>query len=87
MNRITNAMLDARVATINRMLGFGDEPAYSTVGAIVLEGAYGSTAVAQYCNKSGGVRMLHDYGTKREAYVFLNGMIQASRALDFARSV
>ena len=82
MNRITDSILDARVATINSLLGHGTDPERGTNGSIVLHKAYGSTAVRQYSGTGMGEATLSDLGTKREAYIFLSGMIAAVRALD-----
>ena len=81
--RITDAHLEAKVETINKMLGFkGDEP-YSTPGMVVLAGAYGGKGVHRYCNTAGGVSdLMGGYYTKREVSHFLNGMIQALRAVE-----
>lgn len=78
--RITDKFLQARVNTVNRMLGF--DPAsvtWNTVGAVVLYGAYGATAVHRVSNTSGGVSDLSGLGTKREISFFLAGMIEALR--------
>lgn len=82
--RITDAHLNGKVETINRYLGFNpEEVKYSTVGAVVLAGAYGGTGVHRYVNEFGGVSdIFGGYSTKREVAKFLDGMIQAFRALD-----
>lgn len=69
--RITTEHLEAKV-------GFTDVT-WQTDGAIHLYGAYGSTAVHQYSGTSGGSRDLSTLGTKREAAIFLSGMIAALR--------
>lgn len=76
--RITDKHLTAKVGIVNRMLGFEDA-GYSTVGAIDLYSAYGSTGVVRYCNEAGGVSTLFNLTTKREVANFLDGMIQALR--------
>lgn len=81
MDRITNAHLIAKIETINNMLGVKDVD-YRTVGAVRLEGAYGGTGVSRVVNEAGGVSTLHHYGTKREANIFLSGMIASLRILD-----
>lgn len=80
--RITNAHLEAKVAIINGMLGIDGPVSYSTPGAVRLYGAYGGTGVHRVCNEYGGVSDLMGYcGTKREAQLFLSGMIAALRAV------
>lgn len=76
--RITTAHLEAKVATINAMLGV-ENPSYNVPGTIEIAGAYGGTAVHQVVNTGHGVSILTGYGTKREAGMFLDGMIAALR--------
>lgn len=78
MNRITNAHLTGKVNTVNHLLGFEDA-GYSTIGAVDLYSAYGSTGVVRYANEFGGVSTLFNLATKRECAVFLDGMIQSLR--------
>lgn len=75
--RITNAHLQGKVDTVNRLLGNDPEAGYSTPGVVHLYGAYGSTAVHRYVNESGGVSDLSGLMTKREVARFLDGMIRA----------
>lgn len=84
MNRITDADLNRRIDTANSLLGFSSDVPYPTEGTIVLYQAYGSTAVHRVCNDQGGQTMLHSLGTKREAFIFLNGLI---KGLDMARKM
>lgn len=76
--RITDSHLAAKVGIVNRLLGFEDA-GYSTVGAIDLYSAYGSTGVVRYSNEFGGVSTLFNLATKREVAYFLDGMIGALR--------
>lgn len=78
-NRITQSDLDYQVSALNENAGFGPNPKYSTIGAYTLSYAYGGVQLQQYANESGGVRTisLGGYGTKRELYHFMNGMLSA----------
>jgi hypothetical protein len=82
--RITDGMIEARIDTINRMLGHETVPVpYSTIGGVVRASAYGGTGVHRYNNEFGGVSDLFGgYSTKREVYNFLQGMIQALRIVE-----
>lgn len=82
MDRIKDADLDRRIDTVNSLLGFED-PAYPTPGTVVLYGAYGATGVHYVVNDAGGCSDLHSLGTKREAFIFLNGLI---KGLDIAQA-
>lgn len=76
--RITEAHLQGKVDTINRMLGNPEGAPYSTPGVIVLSGAYGGTGVHRYANTSGGVSdLMGGHFPKREVARFLDGMMQA----------
>ena len=78
--RITDKFLQARCATINRALGHPENAGYSTPGVVHLSHAYGGTGVHRYVTTGGGVTDLMGYhGTKREASLFLGGMIEALR--------
>jgi len=78
--RITRKMVDARIESVNVLLGHGENPAYSTVGAVTLGSAYGGYRVERYCNDAGAVSTLtNGYGTLREAYGFLQGMLSGLR--------
>jgi hypothetical protein len=79
--RITDAHLEAKVRVVNGMLGNDPDAPYPTPGMVILYSAYGSTAVHRVCNEHGGQENLSTLGTKREAALFLSGMIAALRAL------
>jgi hypothetical protein len=86
MDRITDAMLDFRLNTANSLLGFSSDVPYPTPGTLVFYKAYGSTGVHLVDNEHGGQRTMFDLGTKREAFIFLGGFIQALRiTLDAAK--
>ena len=72
--RVTVRELDTLVERVNALLGFTDT-SWNTVGAVTLYGAYGSTAVHRIVNTSGGITVLSGLGTKREAALFLRGML------------
>ena len=82
--RMTISHIEAKVDTVNRLLGFDPaEVKWNTVGAVCLERAYGATGVRQTSNESGGERdLMGGLGTMRECAHFLNGMIQALRIRD-----
>jgi hypothetical protein len=78
--RITESHLQGKVDTVNRLLGNDPDAPYSTVGLVILSGAYGGTGVHRYSNTSGGVSdLMGALGSKREVALFLNGMIEALR--------
>jgi hypothetical protein len=80
--RITDAHLEAKVRIVNGLLGYPDSAGYGTDGLVVLYGAYGGTGVHVYSGPHGGHSDLMGYcGTKREAALFLSGMIAALRAV------
>ena len=54
MQRITQKMLERKVAIINKLKGF-DNPGHSTIGAYTLDYAYGGVSLHQYVNEHGGV--------------------------------
>lgn len=76
MNRITQKDLDYQVSRLNERAGHGDNPKYGTSGAYTLSYAYGGVKLEQYC-EGGGVWTIstNGYGTKRELYNFMNGML------------
>lgn len=79
--RITNAVLQAKVDNVNRLLGFdpdgGANGGYNCPGFVILRSAYGSTGVSAYSGAHGGQRDLSGLGTKRETAIFLDGMREA----------
>ena len=76
--RVTNSVLQARLDSVNRMLGNPPDAPYSTVGVLVLYGAYGGMTVHQYMNEAGGVSdLMGGIFTRREVLLFLNGMVRA----------
>lgn len=66
-------LLDA----VNRSEGFDPETVkYNTVGALILDRAYGGTRIVRVCNEYGGVSAVtHGYGTLREAETFMQGYL------------
>lgn len=53
--RIKESDLDIMVRRLNRMAGFGDNPSYSTIGAYIIDHAYGGVSLHKYANESGAV--------------------------------
>jgi hypothetical protein len=76
--RITRKHLEAKVSTVNSMLGH-PEPQWNTVGSIWLYSANDAgTKVHRIVNTSGGVNdIMPLLGTNREVNEFLRGMIAA----------
>lgn len=77
--KITQRDLEAVLKRINSKAGHGEAPKYSTIGAYLLDGAYGGWKLAQYCNEHGGQRdITSGFCPKKELYyqmhAFLNGM-------------
>lgn len=83
--RINVAFLEARVDTVNRMLGYPVPTPYGTEGAVTLSRSYGGYAVHQWNGPHGGVSSLTaGHGPARETAGFLGGMIAALRAAEKA---
>ena len=77
--RITVKHLEAKVETINAMLGY-ESPAWNVVGSVHLYQAFSAYGVHRVVNTSGGVdSIMPEMGTAREARQFLSGMISALR--------
>lgn len=74
--RIINHDLFKLLERINAKAGHGEKPAYGTPGAYELEWAYGGVKLVQNC-AGGGQRDISasGFGTKRELYVFMCGMV------------
>jgi hypothetical protein len=80
--RVTDKHLEAKVSTINAMLGFDvDALECNTVGSIQLYHAYGASQIHRVANAAHGVSQLSTLGTKRETAEFLSGMIAALRIM------
>lgn len=77
MRKYTTVYLKKLVSNINVKRGYGPNPAYSTIGAIDLDWAYGGVKVIEYVSNGGAERELsrHGYGTKKEAGIFLEGIL------------
>ena len=67
--RITVKHLRAKLERLNRIAGF-DNPEYSTIGAYVLDYAYGGVQLQRYVTNDGGVTDIFRVGfvPKRELY-------------------
>ena len=70
--RITQRDLEIKVDRLNTMAGF-DNPEYSTIGAYVLDYAYGGVQLHKYTNKSGGIRDIFRQGfmPKKELFYLI----------------
>lgn len=82
--RITEAMLEARIKYLNKLTNSPADPytvvdgrARANVGNFHLSHAYGGVCVHRMVNESGGVNTPINYGhvTKRECYDALNAYI------------
>jgi hypothetical protein len=85
--RITDAQLYAKTLTVNHLLGFEVEDhsdLFLVDGSVTLDFAYGGVMVVQYVGPNGGETNLSERGTKREALIYLNGLI---KGLDMARKM
>lgn len=85
MDRITDNMLYAKTLTVNHLLGFEAEQhsdLFLVNGSVTLDTNIGGTQVVQYVGDHGGETNLSERGTRREAMIFLNGLI---KGLDMAR--
>lgn len=78
--RITAKELDVMVDRINRRNGIKDAT-YKTVGAFVIDHAYGGYRVCKIVNASGGQSDKSDRGTALETYNWLCGYETALREL------
>jgi hypothetical protein len=78
--RMTKAHVEAKLATVNRMIGTPD-PDWNTPRSIKLDGAYNGWRVVQVPSDGRGDSALSGfgYGTLRECANFLDGMIAALR--------
>ena len=76
--RITAKELDVMVDRINRRNGI-KEATYKTVGAFVIDKAYGGYRVCKIVNESGGQSDKSDRGTASETYSWLCGYETALR--------
>ena len=59
--RVTEKHLQARVDTINKLMGF-IYPKYSTIGSYCLSFAYGGVSLHRYSNECGGVHDVFNCG-------------------------
>ena len=77
MSRITESMVDGRVRLVNKMLGI-ENPGRTVEGSIVTDRAYGGTRIDQI-TQGGHNPLSSGYGTSREAYLFLGGIMTGLR--------
>lgn len=78
--RITRGHVEAKLATVNRMLGI-EKPGPFAPGSVDLGGAYGGWRVEQVTSKDHSIRVLSTsgYATMRDCDTFVDGMIAALR--------
>lgn len=77
--RITEKMLQARVNYLNRMKGFEpEEVKYNTLGAFVLDYAYGGVALHRVLTEGGGVSDVFNSGhiSKRDLFNRISALRQ-----------
>lgn len=84
MNRITEAMLDSKLADLNAALDLPLDPyaperdaqgkLVANAGTFVLEWAYGGVMLCRMC-AGGGQSSISGRGTKRECYTFISAML------------
>lgn len=76
-DRVTRAQIEAKVQTVNRMLGMTDVR-YNTIGAIETAWAYGGVKIIQITEGLGSTDLSQfSYGTVPQADNFLDGMLRA----------
>ena len=85
-NRITEKDLERLVAQINELSGYEKQPHtllengkyQANIGNYHLDYAYSGVKLVQLVSGGGGIRSISTggYGTKRELYNFLGGMLQ-----------
>ncbi|RLG43285.1 MAG: hypothetical protein DRN81_06835 [Thermoproteota archaeon] len=75
--RITQKMLEMSIERLNNIKGFKKEVKFSTIGAFVLDYAYGGVSLHQWVNEHGGIRDVFSCGhvTKRDLYNRINSLI------------
>ena len=91
MDRITNKMLDARVNSLNNILGYPTErwKPYRVDGRWVANSnhyyvgkAYGGYRLEQLCTDGGGALDISPRGTKREIWDYTTAMIKGIEELE-----
>lgn len=83
-NRITNKDIETLTRQLNEKHGHNVKPwntetREANIGTFYVDSAYGGVKLVQIDSESGGVRSIspNGYGTKRELYTFLRGMLGA----------
>ena len=87
MNRITNAHLDAILARINRIFGYGDgtklwnrvnDRNVATVGMFCFDDSYGQRSLRRMVNEAGGETVIIERCSKSELasrmFAFIEGV-------------
>ena len=77
MNRITERMLESKVAYINKLKGI-ENPGVCVPGSYYLDFAYGGVSLARVINEGGGINSVFGCGfvPKRELFGLLNAYIE-----------
>ena len=90
MNRITNSDIEQAITVLNNRCGFATNPhginedgKYMPIPNVYhVSGAYGGVALDQMMPEGSGTRRIScdGFGTKRQLYTFLKGMIAGTEA-------
>ena len=86
---MTSKQLTHKIRQVNEILGYPlkayemtkDFKAKANVNTYYIGKAYGGYRIEQISNEGGGCRDISDRGTKRECYIFANGMLEALRSV------
>ena len=87
MNKITQKLLQSKIDQINEILGYPlrayelteDFKTKANVNTYYIGQAYGGYRIEQMVNDGGGCKDITGRGTKRECYIFAQGMLEALR--------
>ena len=77
---MTSKQLTHKIRQVNEILGYPLK-AKANVNTYYIGKAYGGYRIEQISNEGGGCRDISDRGTKRECYIFANGMLEALRSV------
>lgn len=85
MDRITEKMLDGAVSRLNKSIGHVN-PKWNTVGAYMLDGAYGGWKLVRVVNEQGGQKDISNGGfvSKRELWNQIQTVITVTSDLQTA---
>jgi len=94
MQRITKAILDARVRGLNERTGNPLEPYKlnentgryeAQIGCFYVGGAYGGFRLEQIVNEGGGSRDISLRGTRRDVFTFIGAMLTGFQICERSR--